>query len=769
MCRLNLCLTIVLLLNVVSAGSNAQEAQAVMSASEQELWTMMHDAKMLTDEQYQHVLEHGRLSGGSVVSNSPVPEDKQGDWQNLASNKVITAEELAHLLFDGTIPNMEEWEVKAFADLAPVYEPDRRNRLTYDIRRKHQKVKLIRMSHSLRAASTRQRKEAEKWAKEHDFPISGETEDGRGYQLQSVENGIPVYDITCNAVAAKTIATAYLHPSVTNEFSLTGSNVTVGVWDQRLVRSTHREMSGRVIQKDGASVGEHATAVTGTIIASGVSSSAKGMAPASDIISRDWEEKFSELAEEASTGLTLSNHSYTRKAGWYYGYIWMWYGDIAISADESHYFGLYDSLCTNVDWIVYEAIYHLPVWAVGNQRDDHAGATQPRSHYSWSNGVYTIYRTVHDQYDGGADGYDSLSGYSSAKNNLVVGSIKDIPDGYENATNVVTEVYSSYGPTDDGRIKPDIVANGETLYTTDSANDADYGTFSGTSFSTPSVVGSLALLVDLSRDKYGTNFNYLASTLKTLVLHTADEAGVSAGPDYKHGWGLMNTYRAAQVLEDNADTNSLPHIKEVTLLDGESVEFPVLASASNALKVTIGWTDPVGPQHPNTLDPTNCVLVNDLDLRVVSPDGATTNMPWILDPASPSNAATTGDNFRDNIEQVLIENPTNGWYTVEVTHKESLSNGVQDVSMVITGNTATNAPRFEILDIAGANTNQHREIQWSAVVGGLYRVLATPDLTSTGSWSSCGEVSANRQAMKWCDELLGTTNATRFYRIERLR
>lgn len=137
-------------------------------------------------------------------------------------------------------------------------------------------------------------------------------------------------------------------------------------------------------------------------------------------------------------------------------------------------------------------------------------------------------------------------------------------------------------------------------------------------------------------------------------------------------------------------------IKEVALPDQDYIEFRVKADTTQPLRVTICWTDPPGPEQPYQLDPTNLVLVNDLDLRVISPDGSVTNKPWVLNPTNPAAAATTGDNIRDNVEQVLIPNPTDGWYTVRVTHKGSLSNGVQDVSIIVTGNIPTNAPEFRI-------------------------------------------------------------------------
>jgi hypothetical protein len=66
------------------------------------------------------------------------------------------------------------------------------------------------------------------------------------------------------------------------------------------------------------------------------------------------------------------------------------------------------------------------------------------------------------------------------------------------------------------------------------------------------------------------------------------------------------------------------------------------------------------------------MLVNDLDLRIEK--GSSTYLPWILNPASPGAAATTGDNFRDNVEQVVVSGAGSGSYFVEVSHKGALLN-----------------------------------------------------------------------------------------------
>ncbi len=79
------------------------------------------------------------------------------------------------------------------------------------------------------------------------------------------------------------------------------------------------------------------------------------------------------------------------------------------------------------------------------------------------------------------------------------------------------------------------------------------------------------------------------------------------------------------------------------------------------------------------------MLVNDLDLRITK--DSTTYLPWILNPASPSAAAATGDNYRDNVEKIEIVAPAAGNYTIKVTHKGTLQNTSQAFSLIISGVT----------------------------------------------------------------------------------
>ncbi|MCK4700627.1 MAG: CUB domain-containing protein, partial [Bacteroidales bacterium] len=102
-------------------------------------------------------------------------------------------------------------------------------------------------------------------------------------------------------------------------------------------------------------------------------------------------------------------------------------------------------------------------------------------------------------------------------------------------------------------------------------------------------------------------------------------------------------------------------------------------------KITIVWTDPAGDIPPGILNPTNKILVNDLDIRLTRQIDDHVFMPFVLDPAIPFQPAHTGDNNLDNAEQVQIEQPMAGFYTLSVSHKLSLSGGSQSYAMVITG------------------------------------------------------------------------------------
>ena len=226
--------------------------------------------------------------------------------------------------------------------------------------------------------------------------------------------------------------------------------------------------------------------------------------------------------------------------------------------------------------------------------------------------------------------------------------------------------FSSWGPTDDGRIKPDIVANGISLTSSYSTSTSTYAVMSGTSMASPNVSGSAGLLLQCWKGMWGAA-PMRAATLKGLIIHTADEAGSANGPDYQNGWGLMNTLKAVNLMKADSSAGGNFNIRELQLSQGGTVDVPVYCNGTEPLRATICWTDPAGTPPPDALNPTTIMLVNDIDVRIIR--NSTTYYPWVLDPAHPANAATTGDNIRDNVEQVYLSAPVAGWYTVRISHK----------------------------------------------------------------------------------------------------
>ncbi|HXV14719.1 MAG TPA: S8 family serine peptidase, partial [Candidatus Krumholzibacteria bacterium] len=501
------------------------------------------------------------------------------------------------------------------------------------------------------------------------------------------ENGVPAYYTVHNLNAALTTRTYDVWPvGVGNGFyNLTGSTTAAGelaVWDGGAVRAAHQEFGGRVTVMDGGSLLAHSTHVAGTMVGAGINVSARGGSYAAALHSYEWTNDTIEMAAAAAAGLQVSNHSYGFITGWFLnGATWYWYGDLAVSASEDYGFGYYDGSALEYDEIAYDAPYYLICVAAGNERDDNGPGAA--NHQHWDNGLGQWVAAVDfHPADGQAGGYDTISYFSTAKNILCVGACNDFPSGYTQPSDITLTAFTSWGPTDDGRIKPDIVANGAGLFScTSTANNA-YTTMSGTSMATPNAAGSVNLIAQDYEVVKGAS--PWSSTLKALVINAADETGPADGPDYMNGWGLLNTHRMADIVHaaPGADLGVL----EAGLTDGETDTYYFEITSPQDARVTIVWTDPEGSPSPIALDNPTPKLINDLDLRVVHVPTATTTLPWRLDRLAPANAATKADNVVDNVEQVDIDTAPAGLYRVTVTHKGSLDPaGAQNYSLVYRG------------------------------------------------------------------------------------
>ncbi|MDA3943785.1 MAG: S8 family serine peptidase [Bacteroidetes bacterium] len=536
-----------------------------------------------------------------------------------------------------------------------------------------QVVNLQDLAAQLKQKSQAEKAEAVRVANQKGWPVRTVDENGRITELMRLdEYGMPMYNTTFNAEGAALINSDELYTGGGAGLTLSGAGQTLGEWDGGAVLVTHQELNGRVTQQDApATTSWHATHVAGTMIASGVWDLAKGMSPAASLSAYDWNNDASEMATEASGGMKVSQHSYGLITGWRNdGSDWYWYGNTSISETEDYSWGFYDSYANAWDEIAHNAPNYLIVKSAGNDRGE--GPASGSSHFYWNGSAWVASTTARDL-DGGASGYDCIGHRGVGKNIMTVGAV---------TAATAMSSFSGWGPTDDGRIKPDIVAKGVTVLSSHSDGVDQYANSSGTSMSSPMVSGSVGLLLE-HQENLHTGVALRSATMKGLILHTATDLG-NAGPDYIYGWGLMNTEAAAAIMTDQAA--SPVHIYENTLADGQTVNMQVKATGNAPLKATIIWNDVPGTPVAAALDPTDLMLVNDLDLRLTAPNG-TVLSPYILDPANPATAATTGDNFRDNVEVIYIAAPVaNGIYDLQITHKSNLSGGSQDYTLIVTGN-----------------------------------------------------------------------------------
>ncbi len=381
--------------------------------------------------------------------------------------------------------------------------------------------------------------------------------------------------------------------------------------------------------------------------------------------------------------------------------------------------------------------------------------------------------------DGGALGFDTIpKGLQTSKNALTVGSVTSASALWFQAQSpTVVGQGTVFGPTDDGRIKPDVMANGVNVNTpkltivagVPQANQYETAA-TGTSFSAAGVSGGTALLSELQERSvnYSPKEPLRAATLKGLVIHTATDIS-TIGPDYRSGWGIAQIDKAAALIQANYNSAARTYVKEVVLPNNKEVAFTVRAAGAQAIKVTASWADPVAQPDPSTgllpdqqawtesspgsgtyVEPTNSVLNNNLDVRIYPIMDNTTNpptvgaaiLPWKLNPASPATAATRGQNDVDNVEQVVTPTspPTGTLYRVIVSQKTGTTlidldgNGsadAQPLSVIVTG-VSTQTENFAItgqsFSFGGGNVTA--TLTWNSLVGGYYIIESSTNLST---------------------------------------
>lgn len=549
--------------------------------------------------------------------------------------------------------------------ISATYDQDRITRLISQMEAEH-KSKEIKIAQLLKSRAW-QRSEKQK--------------DGTVVALQEIgTDGTPLFYATFNDPTRQVSRANTLYADGLLDLGLDGSGLEVGVWDAGVALTTHQEFDSRAQNADGSTeVSSHATLVTGNLISSGVKPKAKGVAFAAQALTHDWTRDKIEVTEAAADGLLLSNHSY------------------GIMSDRvpDWYFGSYIRVSQDWDKIMYAAPYYLMVTAAGNAQR------------SFDNESPNFGNT--------ADGFDLLLGFATSKNGLTVaGANTEIGNNGELKEAKVAS-YSSLGPIDDGRVKPDLAGDGSSIFSTTSQTNKSYDSSTGTSMAAPGVTGSLLLLQQYHEELYG---NYMkAATLKGLALHTADDVDAQ-GPDYKMGWGVMNAKTAAELLQ-NKGYHTL--IEEESLTEGHTYSITIRANGEENLMASISWTDPEGEYiNRGEYNSTTPALINDLDIRITK-DGVD-YFPWKLNPARAKDPAIRGDNKVDPYERIEIGN-AQGEYTITVTHKGTLKDGFQDFSLLVSGvqMSKCTAEEPDYLELV-SSTDTNVTLGWSEAEDTLFEV-----------------------------------------------
>ena len=500
---------------------------------------------------------------------------------------------------------------------------------------------------------------------------AGTDEKGRSFIISGFKQGEPHYIHTLNASAADSSAASYVRQNTNFDPVLgpdiDGSGFFFNVNDHGIARQ-HLEFQlpnngrSRVIEREAPDSDSHMDHVTGTVGAHGYREDAKGMAPAVMMYS---------LNQQSNADVDLLGARYPFEPRRSIG------GTTSLGGS---YEARYTSTGASFDQVLQETPYYLHFYAVGNQG-------------GWN---------------------EISSGRQVAKNVMSVGSgrhvNRDADGNYISGGNL--SGFSSEGPADDGRIKPDIIANGEGVTSTNGTTG--YSSKQGTSMATPNASGSSILLQDYFSKRFPGHLMQSMS-LKNLILHTADDLG-NPGPDYKHGWGFMNTRKAADLIRAYADNPGNQRMIEGILRDGETYSYTFTSDGSIPLVANLAWLDYRG-NSAFTDDDRTPNLTYDLDLRVTDPSGTTTYLPWAMpfvlngfDTNDYDADAVKADNTTDNVEQVRIAAPIEaGTYTVTVSHKGSVSLGDEvRYSLIVSGvDNAASAPAPTIDSFSPAEGTHH--------------------------------------------------------------
>jgi hypothetical protein len=384
-----------------------------------------------------------------------------------------------------------------------------------------------------------------------------------------------------------------------NGISYNGEGVWMGVGDDGAI-GPHIDFEGRTDQTvSGASRGEHGDHVCGIAIGAGnLDPDAQGMAWAADLKVYDvWDVIYSAPTSVTNPGIVVTSASYGNgcNAG---------YNAFAQTADQQ----------------VRQLKTIMHVFSAGNSGTSDCG------------------------YGAGSGWGNITGGIKSGKNVMAIGNVT-LTDGLANS--------SSRGPATDGRIKPDICANGTNVYSVFPNNN--YVNNTGTSMAAPGASGTYTALVHAFKS-FNNGQVPASSLMKAAMLNSADDLG-NKGPDFSFGWGRLNARKVLEVIENNTFLFD-------TIAQGDTNSHTIaIPTGVKQVKVMVYWNDYEASVN------TTSALVNNLDMT--GRDVNNVNyLPYILNSTPNATAlntpATNGVDSKNNMEQISIDNPASGNLQISV-------------------------------------------------------------------------------------------------------
>ncbi len=384
-----------------------------------------------------------------------------------------------------------------------------------------------------------------------------------------------------------------------------GAGVALAIADDGKV--AHDDLRGRITDFNTADGGTHGDMTTGIAIGAGnLNPLAMGMAPGAYLYLysiENYPHIENAVQNLQQRRVVITSTSYGEGCG-----------------------GVYDQSAQILDAQVFQNRTLFHVWSAGNSGEAICNA--------YSNAKAP---------DGGRFG-NITGGRKSAKNGITVGNTS-----YEDRV----MLSSSRGPTQDGRIKPDIVAHGQGNLSTDANNAYQQG--GGTSAAAPSLAGTAALLYQAYRE-LNENQDPSSALIKAAILNTADDLG-NPGPDYVTGWGRVHAGRAMEVIRNKSYLHAT--------VANNAAQTHIIAVPQNVrqIRIMLYWHDPEGLPFAGRS------LVNDLDMSLTTPSGEVFR-PWALSTATHQDSlnknAYRGIDRVNNAEQITIDDPSAGTYTVNV-------------------------------------------------------------------------------------------------------